>query len=117
MTAAGARFRGFGWRPLGRRDRTISDLDLTIEAGERVLIAGPSGSGKSTLLNALAGALGTTIAGEQTGTVEVDGRIGLLMQNPGDAVVAERVGRDIAFGPENLGAEARRDRPSRGRGH
>ncbi len=24
------------------------------------------------------------------------------MQNPGDAVVAERVGRDIAFGPENL---------------
>jgi energy-coupling factor transport system ATP-binding protein len=102
MTAAGARFRGFGWRPLGRRDRTINDLDLTIEAGERVLIAGPSGSGKSTLLNALAGALGTTIAGEQTGTVEVDGRIGLLMQNPGDAVVAERVGRDIAFGPENL---------------
>jgi energy-coupling factor transport system ATP-binding protein len=103
MTAAGARLRGFGWRPLGRRDRTISDLDLTIEAGERVLIAGPSGSGKSTLLNALAGALGTTIAGEQTGEVEVDGRIGLLMQNPGDAVVAERIGRDIAFGPENLG--------------
>jgi energy-coupling factor transport system ATP-binding protein len=105
MSAAGARFRGFGWRPLGRRERTISDLDLTIEAGERVLIAGPSGSGKSTLLNALAGALGTTIAGEQTGTVEVDGRIGLLMQNPGDAVVAERIGRDIAFGPENLGLD------------
>ena len=103
MSAAGARFRGFGWRPLGRRDRTISDLDLTIEAGERVLIAGPSGSGKSTLLNALAGGLGPTIAGEQTGTVEVDGRIGLLMQNAGDAVVAERIGRDIAFGPENLG--------------
>ena len=102
MTAAGARFRGFGWRPIGRRERTINDLDLAIEAGDRVLIAGPSGSGKSTLLNALAGALGTTIAGEQTGTVEVDGRIGLLMQNPGDAVVAERVGRDIAFGPENL---------------
>ena len=103
MPAAGARFRGFGWRPLGRRERTIRDLDLTIEAGERVLIAGASGSGKSTLLLALAGALGTTIAGESTGVVEVDGQIGLLLQNPGDAVVAERAGRDIAFGPENLG--------------
>jgi len=101
--AAGARFRGFAWRPLGRREPVITDFDLTIEAGERVLIAGPSGAGKSTLLYALAGALGTTIAGELSGDVEVDGRIGLLLQNPGDAVVAERVGRDVAFGPENLG--------------
>ncbi|MDQ3156017.1 MAG: ATP-binding cassette domain-containing protein [Actinomycetota bacterium] len=101
--AAGARFRGFAWRPLGRREPVIADFDLTIEAGERVLIAGPSGAGKSTLLYALAGALGTTIAGEKSGDVEVDGRIGLLLQNPGDAVVAEHVGRDVAFGPENLG--------------
>lgn len=101
--AAGARFRGFAWRPLGRREPVIAGFDLTIEAGERVLIAGPSGAGKSTLLYALAGALGHTIAGELTGAVEVDGRIGLLLQTPGDAVVAERIGRDIAFGPENLG--------------
>ena len=100
---AGARFRGFTWRPLGRRKPVIAGFDLTIEAGERVLIAGPSGAGKSTLLYALAGALGTTIAGELSGHVEVDGRIGLLLQNPGDAVVAERIGRDVAFGPENLG--------------
>ena len=100
--AAGARFRGFAWRPLGRRDPVIAGFDLIIEAGERVLISGPSGAGKSTLLYALAGALGTTIAGELSGEVEVDGRIGLLLQNPGDAVVAERIGRDVAFGPENL---------------
>ncbi|MBC7596880.1 MAG: ATP-binding cassette domain-containing protein [Kineosporiaceae bacterium] len=103
MAAAGARFRGFAWRPLGRRNPVIAGFDLTIEAGERVLIAGPSGAGKSTLLYALAGALGTTVAGEMSGVVEVDGRIGLLLQNPGDAVVAERIGRDVAFGPENLG--------------
>jgi len=101
--AAGARFRGFAWRPLGRREPVISGLDLRIEAGERVLIAGPSGAGKSTLLYALAGALGTAIAGEMTGAVEVDGQIGLLLQSPGDAIVAERIGRDVAFGPENLG--------------
>lgn len=98
-----ARFSNFVWRPLGRREPVIAGFDLTIEAGERVLIAGPSGAGKSTLLYALAGALGTTLPGELGGDVEVDGRIGLLLQNPGDAIVAERLGRDIAFGPENLG--------------
>ncbi|MGZ5389105.1 MAG: ATP-binding cassette domain-containing protein [Aeromicrobium sp.] len=75
--ASGARFRGFTWRPLGRREPVIAAFDLTIEGGERVLITGPSGAGKSTLLYALAGSLGHTIAGELTGAVEVDGRIGL----------------------------------------
>ncbi|MGA8986902.1 ABC transporter ATP-binding protein [Aeromicrobium sp.] len=103
MSLGEARFRGFTWRPLGRRDPVVAGLDLTIGAGERVLLIGPSGAGKSTLLHALAGALGTTIAGELGGTAEVDGRLGLLLQNPADAIVAERVGRDVAFGPENAG--------------
>ncbi|MGA8851336.1 MAG: ATP-binding cassette domain-containing protein, partial [Aeromicrobium sp.] len=51
------------------------------------------------------GALGTTIAGDLSGTAEVDGRLGLLLQNPADSIVAERMGRDVAFGPENLGLE------------
>lgn len=99
----GARFRGFTWRPLGRREPVVAGLDLTVEPGERVLLVGPSGAGKSTLLHGLAGALGTTIAGDLSGTAEVDGRLGLLLQNPADAVVAERMGRDVAFGPENAG--------------
>lgn len=98
-----ARFEGFGWRPLGRRRPVVADLNLAVEPGQRVLLAGPSGAGKSTLLLALAGALGETIAGDLTGTVHVDGRIGLVQQNPGDSIVAERLGRDIAFGPENIG--------------
>ncbi|MET0449472.1 MAG: ABC transporter ATP-binding protein, partial [Aeromicrobium sp.] len=36
-----------------------------------------------------------------SGSAEVDGRLGLLLQNPSDAIVAERMGRDVAFGPEN----------------
>lgn len=103
MKPGGARFRGFTWRPLGRREPVVAGLDLTIEPGERVLLVGPSGAGKSTLLHALAGALGTTIAGDLSGSAEVDGRLGLLLQNPADAIVAERIGRDVAFGPENAG--------------
>jgi len=80
-----------------------------------VLLAGPSGAGKSTLLRAMAGVLLTADVGDLSGAVEVDGRVpqatpgqvALLLQDPTAAVVAERVGRDVAFGPENLGLERR----------
>jgi energy-coupling factor transporter ATP-binding protein EcfA2 len=101
MSSGEVRFRDFTWRPIGRRQPVAAGFDLTIEPGERVLLVGPSGAGKSTLLHGLAGALGTTIAGDLSGVAEVDGRLGLLLQNPADAVVAERMGRDVAFGPEN----------------
>ncbi len=68
-----------------------------------MLLVGASGAGKSTVLHALVGALGTTYAGDLSGEVEVGGHAGLLLQNPDDAVVAATVGRDVAFGPENLG--------------
>lgn len=103
MRSGEVRFTGFTWRPIGRRHPVIAGFDLTVEPGERVLLVGPSGAGKSTLLHGLAGALGTTIAGDLSGSAEVGGRLGLLLQNPADAVVAERIGRDVAFGPENAG--------------
>ena len=99
------RVEALSWRPLGRRLPVVAGLDLHVEAGSRVLLAGPSGAGKSTLLHALVGALGTTLAGELGGSVTVDGRVGLVPQQPGDAVVAERIGRDVAFGPENVGLD------------
>ncbi|MFO6452518.1 MULTISPECIES: ABC transporter ATP-binding protein [unclassified Aeromicrobium] len=96
-------FRDFTWTPLHGRRPALDRLDLRIERGERVLLVGPSGSGKSTALHAVAGALGSTLVGDASGAVEVDGRIGLVTQSPSASIVADRVGRDVAFGPENLG--------------
>ncbi|MGA9101310.1 ATP-binding cassette domain-containing protein, partial [Aeromicrobium sp.] len=90
MEPGRVRFAGFTWRPRGRREAVVRDLDLEIAPGERVLLLGASGAGKSSLLHALAGALGTTIAGEVHGEAVVEGRLGLLPQDPDDAVVADR---------------------------
>ncbi|MFB7799871.1 ATP-binding cassette domain-containing protein [Isoptericola sp. NPDC056134] len=98
-----ARVRGLSWRPTGRRVPTIEGLDLTVGAGERIGLVGPSGAGKSTVLHALAGVLGDPLPGDLSGTVHVDGGVGLVPQDPGSAVVAARIGRDAAFGPENSG--------------
>lgn len=108
--ASGLATRGLRWQPLGRRTAVLDGLDLRIEPGERVLLVGASGSGKSTLLKALAGVLDSVEPGDLSGDVLIDGapvvggdgRVGLLVQDPADARVAGRIGRDAAFGPENL---------------
>lgn len=108
------RARGWGWRHAGRRAWAVRDLDLDIPAGQRVLLLGPSGSGKSTILAGLAGTLAREDSGEATGTLSLDGvpahearhRAGLLLQDPDAQLVMNRVGDDVAFGPENHGVPA-----------
>jgi energy-coupling factor transporter ATP-binding protein EcfA2 len=98
----------------------IPGVDLDIPAGQRVLLVGPSGSGKSTLLRALAGVLEVADSGERSGTVRLDGAepgsragaVGLVLQEPGAGIVSATVGRDVAFGLENIGV-ARADMPAR----
>ena len=47
------RFEGVGLTYPGRRRPALADLDLTVYAGEHILLTGPSGAGKSTLLSLL----------------------------------------------------------------
>jgi polar amino acid transport system ATP-binding protein len=49
-------------------DVVLSDLDLTVKAGERVTLIGPSGSGKTTILRLLMG-----LERVSSGTIHVDG--------------------------------------------
>jgi len=80
----------------GHREKTpkvqyvdaITNLDLSITAGERVGVIGSNGSGKSTLLRAIAG-----VYPLNRGSISVSGQIGTLL--------------DIALGfePESTGRE------------
>ena len=78
------------WHELRSGPVLLRGVDLTLDPGERVALLGRNGAGKSTLLRHAAGLMTPT-----RGTVRAAGRVGLLMQNPGDYLVHERV-RDEA---------------------
>jgi len=94
--------RGFGYRHASRKNPAFSDLDFTVDRGEKLLLLGASGSGKSTLLAAIAGVLGSD-DGDFSGELTVSGVVGMVLQDPDSQVIASRVGDDVAFGCENLG--------------
>ena len=102
--------RSWGWQFAARPAPALSNISFEIAQGERVLLLGASGVGKSTLLRALAGVLGED-EGTATGELLIDsvvpeqsrGTVGLVLQDPENQVILERVGDDVAFGCENLG--------------
>jgi energy-coupling factor transporter ATP-binding protein EcfA2 len=106
---------GFGY------DETpvLSDVDLTIDEGELVLVSGRTGVGKSTLLGVVTGLVPRFSGGTLSGDVLVDGRsvvhqpprerahlVGYVGQDPAAGFVTDSVEEELAYGMEQLGLPA-----------
>jgi energy-coupling factor transporter ATP-binding protein EcfA2 len=85
------------WHELPRGPAILRSLSLSVAAGERVALMGRNGAGKSTLLRHAAGLMQPT-----RGRVGVEGRVALLLQNPGDYLVAERVAAEASPAAQRL---------------
>ncbi len=107
-------FRNFSFQYRAQKRPTLTDINLEIYPGERVLIAGPSGSGKSTLAGCINGLNPSSNPGACTGTLTVDGvdaphsslfelsaHVGTVLQDPDGQFIGLTVGEDIAFALEN----------------
>lgn len=93
-------------------NRVLNNISLSVQEGEFVALLGHNGCGKSTMAKLL-----NVLLSPQSGTVTIDGitaeteddiyeirsRVGLVLQNPDNQLVATVVEEDVAFGPENLG--------------
>ncbi len=94
----------------------LQGVDLDIEPGEVVAIAGRAGSGKSTLCYALNGLVPQSFGGRIEGEVRVCGldtrftpvpelarHVGIVLQSAESQLVGLSVEEDVAFGLENVG--------------
>lgn len=90
----------------------LSGVTIDIHEGEFVALLGHNGSGKSTLakhFNAMLLPAGGRVLVEGLDTLkeedkfEIRRRVGMVLQNPDNQLVASIVEEDVAFGPENLG--------------
>jgi biotin transport system ATP-binding protein len=87
----------------------LSGVDLDIDKGEGLLIAGANGSGKTLLMQILAGLLEPTegevlFCGKPIAECkdQIRRSVGLVFQDSDAQILGETVEEDIRFGPENL---------------
>ena len=93
----------------------LSDVSFDVADGTILGIIGHTGSGKSTLLQHLNGLIkptsgevyidGECITDGKTKMTDIRRKVGLVFQYPEYQLFEETVGKDVAFGPKNLGLD------------
>lgn len=92
----------------------VDGVSLEFEKGGFTAVIGHNGCGKSTLAKHLNAMLlpdsgKVYVYGDDTSdenkTYDIREKVGLVLQNPDNQLVASIVEEDVAFGPENLGIE------------
>ena len=104
------RIESLSYRYPGAGAECLRALDLEIDPGQLIVLAGRSGSGKTTLLRACCGLVPHYYGGEVTGEIEVGGldvrdhgpaelggAVGLVAQDPETQVVSTTVRGELAL--------------------
>ncbi|NER21430.1 MAG: ATP-binding cassette domain-containing protein [Symploca sp. SIO1B1] len=99
---------------VGQKQPTIQNINLTLQAGELVVLAGATGSGKSTLLNCITGIAPEYTGGKLSGQVLYRGSeithnsirqrsqfMGIMLQNVETQLFTDQVWNEVVFGLEN----------------
>ena len=90
----------------------LDDVSFEVKKGAFVAVLGHNGSGKSTIakhLNAMLVPISGKVyidgmdTSDESKTFDIRRKVGLVLQNPDNQLVASIVEEDVAFGPENIG--------------
>lgn len=114
MTEAMITFKDFSFKYDSQAFPTLKNINLTINRGEKILIAGPSGSGKSTIGRCINGLIPNIDNGDITGECLINGKnikdtnlfdlsftTSTILQDTDSQFIGLTVGEDIAFALEN----------------
>ncbi|WP_436340805.1 ABC transporter ATP-binding protein [Lactobacillus johnsonii] len=114
MTEPIIEFKDFSFKYNSQAEPTLKNINLKINKGEKILLAGPSGSGKSTIGRCLNGLIPNIDQGEVKGKCLVNGKditstslfdfsftTSTILQDADSQFIGLTVGEDIAFALEN----------------
>lgn len=93
--------------------QSLTDINLTVKAGEWVVVMGPTGSGKSTLVQHINGLLKPTsgkvlvnncdIHSSVSGLKKTREKVGLVFQYPEHQIFSNTVFEEVSYGLDNFG--------------